>query len=119
MGPGGDAAEGGRENGDASTEIEEYRGSSLAVRVAARADALVATSIPAWPGWRATLDGRSIEPIEYNVAFLSYRVPPGDHRLVLRYLPRSVVWGGVVGLLTLVVCGVLLVVSPFGPMPDR
>jgi hypothetical protein len=115
VGPGAGVADGaGRTNGEASAEIEEYRGSSLTVRVAARAETLVATSISAWPGWRATLDGRPVPSVEYNVAFLAYRVPSGEHRLALRYLPSSVVWGGAVSLVTLALCIVLVAVRPFG-----
>ena len=102
VGPGAGVDAGpGRENGDASAVIEEYRGASLVVRVTARSDAIVATSIPAWPGWEAWLDGRGIDAVEYNVAFLAFRVPAGSHRLSLRYRPRSVVRGGIVSALTL------------------
>ncbi|MGE5414305.1 MAG: YfhO family protein, partial [Syntrophomonadaceae bacterium] len=74
-----------RDNGAATVSIDRYDGDSLDVRVAAGADAILATSIPAWPGWQARLDGRPIAPIEYNVAFLGFRTPAGDHRLSLRY----------------------------------
>ncbi len=102
VGPGAGVAAGEeRENGGASAQIEDYRGSSLSVRVTAPSEAIVATSIPGWPGWEAALDGRSIEGIEYNVAFLAYRVPAGTHRLSLRYRPRDALRGAVVSGLTL------------------
>lgn len=110
VGPGAGVAAGDwRDNGAAAVAIERYDGASLEVRVAARAETVVATSIPAWPGWRARLDGRPLEPVEYNVAFLGFRVPAGEHRLTLRYRPRSVVWGGAISLVSLLVSVILLV----------
>ncbi len=97
-----------RDNGAATVSIERYDGESLDVRAIARAEAILATSIPAWPGWQARLDGSPFAPIEYNVAVLGFRVPAGDHRLTLRYRPRSVVWGGAITLLSLVVAAALL-----------
>jgi hypothetical protein len=42
------------------------------------------------PGWRATLDGRPIDIDSYMDTFQSVRVPPGRHRLALRYDPIEV-----------------------------
>jgi hypothetical protein len=42
------------------------------------------------PGWRAELDGRAVAIEAAGELFLSVRVPPGAHRLVLRYDPPQV-----------------------------
>ncbi len=63
--------------------------------VEAGSAALAATSQPAIPGWRLTIDGRKAEPVRVNGAFLGVVVGPGRHELELRYAPRSFVVGQV------------------------
>jgi len=53
----------------------------------------VGTSIPAWRGWRLTLDGRNAPLTGFDHAFVGFEVPAGRHEAVLRYLPASFVWG--------------------------
>ncbi|MFY9552896.1 MAG: YfhO family protein, partial [Thermoanaerobaculia bacterium] len=72
-----------------------------ALDVAAREPALVATSITAWHGWKAALDGREIPAVSYNHAFLGFRVPAGRHRLVLRYASGAFRAGAAVSLVSL------------------
>ena len=74
-------------NGDGTATVEAYAASSLTVRTAATTETVVGTSIPAWPGWRAELDGRSLPLLAFNHAFVGLRVPPGTHRVVLCYAP--------------------------------
>jgi hypothetical protein len=78
------------ENGEARVEIVRYAAQSFELAIEARAETVVATSIPAWRGWQADLDGRPAERIGYNHAFLAFRIPRGRHRLVLRYFPDAV-----------------------------
>jgi hypothetical protein len=53
----------------------------------------VVTSIPNWPGWRATLDDKPIATAIANHAFVGVHVPRGRHRVRLEYWPRSFVLG--------------------------
>jgi hypothetical protein len=88
-------------NGEASVSIERYSSQAMALAVEAREPSLVATSVTAWKGWKARLDGAAIEPLSYNHAFLAFRVPAGRHRVELRYLPDGFLAGMIVSLLTL------------------
>ncbi len=88
-------------NGEARATVERYGPQSLSLAVDARETAVVGTSVTAWRGWKARLDGRDTEPLLYNHAFLGFRVPPGRHRIELRYLPGSFRAGLIVSLLTL------------------
>jgi len=56
-------------------------------------DGFVVISQAALPGWRAYLDGRRVKLLGANHAFLGLWVPAGEHRIRLRYLPRSFVTG--------------------------
>jgi len=81
------------ENGEAEVRIARFAAQAIDLEVDARAAALIATSIPAWSGWKARLDGGAIPMVGYNHAFLALRVPPGRHRVELRYLPEGFVYG--------------------------
>jgi hypothetical protein len=110
--PGGGPARTWLPNGRATVRIARYGAQEMAMDVDAAAAALVATSTVAWPGWRLTLDGRPAPTISYNHAFVGFVVPPGRHRAVLTYLPRSVVWGVGVSLASLALGLFLLAFRP-------
>lgn len=79
-----------RANGEGDLRIASYGAQSIALDVEARDGLLVGTSIPAWPGWKAALDGRAVPLVGFNHSFLGVRVPAGRHRVALRYFPDSV-----------------------------
>jgi hypothetical protein len=76
-------------NGEASASIVSYVPQSMTIRVVARESTVVATSVPRWPGWRLSLDGRPWPTLNYNRAFVGFRVPRGRHTAVLKYWPES------------------------------
>ena len=88
-------------NGAGRVAIARYEPEELALETESETEMLVATSVTAWSGWRLRIDGRDAPLLEYNHAFLGFAAPPGRHRATLRYLPRSVVAGGVTSLLAL------------------
>lgn len=65
----------------------------ITAEVVAEARALVATSQPAIPGWRLTVDGEPETAMWVNGAFLGAVVEEGRHRVELVYAPRSWSWG--------------------------
>jgi hypothetical protein len=48
---------------------------------------LVVSSVPWWPGWKVLRDGKRIEPIRVNGAFIGFAVPPGRHDVRVWYEP--------------------------------
>lgn len=90
-----------RENGPGTLRIEHARlGFDITADMAA--EGWVVTSIPAWPGWRATIDGKPATTRIANHAFVSVLVPRGRHDVRLHYRPASFVWGSAVTLLTMI-----------------
>jgi uncharacterized membrane protein YfhO len=52
-------------------------------------DGWIVTSISAWPGWRAYIDGKRLQLQTANHAYLSVHLPRGKHQVVLKYWPRG------------------------------
>jgi membrane protein YfhO len=83
-------------NGRARVAISHYGAEKIALDVDASQPALVATSTTNWKGWHVFSEGNPLEIVEYNRAFVSFRVPAGRHRVEMLYRPRSVVVGAVI-----------------------
>lgn len=61
-----------------------------------------------YPGWEAWVDGRKEDILRANVVSRAVALRPGEHRVVFRYLPRSLRRGLVVTLVFLAGIGALL-----------
>jgi hypothetical protein len=62
---------------------------SMSLRVTAAADGLVVVSSSYADGWVAYVDGRKVDILRTNHAFLGVPVTAGDHLVQLRYEPRG------------------------------
>lgn len=81
-------------------------GADLAVHAKVISPVVVATSIPAWPGWRAETAGGRLETFRVNHAFVGFRLGAGEHEVRLRYEPP--LWRPAAGLFAV---GVFLAVA--------
>jgi membrane protein YfhO len=64
---------------------------------------MMVSSIPWWPGWKVTRNGKSYEPLRVNGTFLGFVVPPGTTDVHVWYSPITF-WAGLwVSLATIVV----------------
>ena len=84
-----------RDNGAARVSELAVDGRRVGVTVEAEESAFLATSQPAIPGWRVTLDGAEPTVMRVNGAFLGLVVPQGTHRVEMVYAPASWRWGWV------------------------
>jgi len=71
--------------------------------------ALVVVSEQFFPGWNARVDGAPTALVIVNAALTGVVVPAGSHRVILRFLPKSIMLGALLAIATLSVMGVLLV----------
>lgn len=53
------------------------------------------------PGWQAFIDGTPVPIERWNRAFQSVMVPPGDHSVQFRFRSKSLRWGALISMLTL------------------
>ncbi len=75
-------------NGPAKLSIRSI-GPDLLVTAETNARTLLATSIPAWPGWTAEAEGERIPVVRIDHAFVGVWVGPGRHLVRLRYRPPT------------------------------
>jgi len=67
----------------------------VVVRTQGASDAVLVLTDAFYPGWKATLDGTPVAVLRANTAMRAVVVPAGDHRVEMRYRPRSL-WIGTV-----------------------
>lgn len=83
------------------------------IRVQTRTDgpAYLALSDVWYPGWEAWLGDKRLFVYEADRALRLVAVPSGDHTLVFRFRPRSLLIGGSVSLVTLIAVVLALVIA--------
>jgi len=91
----------------AKVEILSASDTDYRMRVDAPRYTLIASSIPFWPGWKATQNGRKLEPLQVNHTFFGFVVRPGVSEVRVRYSPSSFWVSAWVALLTLATIVVL------------
>jgi hypothetical protein len=100
-------------NGPGRLTIHQAR---LGYAIDARMDGegWIVTSVPAWPGWRASVDGKPVETRNANHGFVSLHVPRGHHAVRLRYWPASFTWGAGISAGTALAMAVFAVIGRRG-----
>jgi hypothetical protein len=87
-------AEGRQVAGDARVVVD--RPGHLVVEVDAPARRTLAFTERFHPGWSASSDGVALQTVRAEGDFLGCVVEPGVHRVTLRFMPRTVIYGSVV-----------------------
>jgi hypothetical protein len=73
--------------------VVRHEPNRIELKTEAQAPAVLVLAENYYPGWRAYLDGRSVEILRVNYAQRGVRVPAGTHQVVFVYRPPSV-YGG-------------------------
>jgi len=71
------------------------------LRIRAPRWSLIASSVPWWPGWKVERNGRRVDPIRVNGAFLGFAVPPGHSEVRVHYAPWTFRYGLLISLVTI------------------
>ncbi|OYT75724.1 MAG: hypothetical protein CFK49_01620 [Armatimonadetes bacterium JP3_11] len=87
----------------AMLEWLEYRATRVALRVVnpARQTAWLLMTDTWYPGWSATVNGKSVPLLQANGAFRAVPIPPGESQVEMRFLPRSFQIGALLSLMSL------------------
>ena len=83
-------ADGARE----TAQVSGVAPNRMELEVDAQSRGLLVLSENYYPGWRATIDGQSAPIYRVDSGLRGLVVPRGHSRVVLRYAPASVYWGG-------------------------
>jgi hypothetical protein len=84
---------------EATTAFEVDEPEHVVIRTRGSRPAVLVLADAFYPGWQARLDGAPTPLLRADTAFRAVLVPPGTHRVEMRYRPRSFRLG--VGLATL------------------
>jgi hypothetical protein len=98
------------DNGHANLQVRRL-GSRYEIDAAAQSPARIIITEAAWPGWRASIDGRRVKIEQANRAFLSVYVPQGHHHIRVTYLPEAFVIGRRVSIGTLLILLVMIAIQ--------
>jgi hypothetical protein len=74
-------------------------------------DGWIVISVPAWTGWRATINHRAAKTQFANHAFVGIHVPAGHHRVALVYQPRSFEIGRAISAIAIALLGIIAAFS--------
>jgi membrane protein YfhO len=74
---------------DAAVRIVRAANDSYTIRVSARREGIIASSIASWPGWRIRSNGRSLRQIDVNGPFLGFIAPAGESEIDIAYVPAT------------------------------
>ncbi len=98
----------------ASATIVSYRLNDVTVDVSTPAPALLRLADLWYPDWTATVDGKHAEVLRADYLLRAVAVPGGRHRVVFRFVSKTVGQGLVLSIVSLVVALLLLVIHRLG-----
>jgi len=88
------------ENGTGAVRVESYGINAITLSTNTPCDTYLVSSEVMYPGWMATIDGKSVPIQTGNLAFRTIFVPAGSHTIIMQYIPRIFILGGIISLLT-------------------
>ena len=83
-------------------EVMRHEPNHVEVKTESVAPVILVLSENHYPGWRAFVDGQSVEVMRVNYNQRGVALPAGNHLVTFVYRPKSVLIGLVISLLTLV-----------------
>jgi len=95
----------------AAATVLSYTENSYRIRYHTASPALLRFSVPYYPGWRATVDGKPLPIVHVDLALMGVVVPAGDRELQFSFRSDSFGIGVAITLACLVLC-LLLVAVP-------
>jgi hypothetical protein len=105
--------------GEETATYQRPAGDMVVVKATLACEGLLVVSDTFFPGWKADIDGRSVELYEVNGAMRGVVVPEGAHTVTMRYRPASVYFGAFLSLAGIVVTLGTVHRSRLRPQPIR
>jgi hypothetical protein len=87
--------------GGGSVEVVSYGNNRIELDVNSQTRGLLVASETLYPGWVATVNGRTTEILPTNVAFRGIPVEAGAQRVVMKYRPYGLIWWAILSAVAL------------------
>jgi hypothetical protein len=94
--------------GGSSVSWQERAADSFQLKVMAAENSILVASQIYYPGWKASVDGKTVNVVPADFAFIAVPIAAGSHDVQFFYDPESVKLGAVVSLISLILTVVLL-----------
>ena len=75
-----------------AVEVVSYTPSAIDLRTHSAGNSFLVAADTWYPGWAAMVDGRATRLYAADVAFRGVWLPPGDHHVTMRFVPRILYW---------------------------
>jgi hypothetical protein len=95
----------------ATAHLSSYQAKRVVITATASKPSLVVLTDTFFPGWSATLDGKSVPINRVDYLLRGISIGPGKHTIVFRYQPTSWRIGWIISLITLLALAGALIVS--------
>lgn len=82
----------------AKSEVRSYDGQRVEIEVETDKNAFLVLTDVYYPGWNAYINGEKAEIYQADYAFRAVPVRKGKQKVIFRYQPKSLVWGGILTL---------------------
>jgi uncharacterized membrane protein YfhO len=100
-----------RQDPAATAAVLSYSEDSYRIRYRAASPSLLRLSVPYYPGWRATMDGKRLPIVHVDLALMGVVVPAGDREIQFSFRSDSFRIGVAITLAGLILCSLLVAVS--------
>jgi hypothetical protein len=90
-----------RELAPGEVRVVSYAASAVRLRTRSAGEGFLVAGEAWYPGWEARIDGQPARLYAADVAFRGLRVPAGEHRVEMRFVPRILYRSAAVSLLAL------------------
>jgi len=88
----------------AVAEITRYAPERIEIRVESAENVLLSVALLDYPGWRAEIDGVSVDTLRAYGAMIALPIEAGEHVVTLTYDPASYRFGAIISLITWIGC---------------
>jgi len=92
-----------------SVKILEYKNNQIVYDVTSCCTQLLITSEIFYPGWHASINGTEVPVHKANSCFRAVLIPPGRHRVIMKYNPLSFRIGAYISITSMIVLLFLLI----------
>lgn len=106
-------------NEEGRVEVERYLPNEIVLSTDNNVAAILMSSEVFYPGWEGFIDGKRVDVVKVNHAFRALFVPAGQHTVVLRYSSKIFVYGGLVSLVSLMICLLITITFRLKPIFSR